>query len=252
MYMLDQTKVTPDFLADFHARVRKTTDFLCERDGTSRKQISLALGKSRSFLDVSEKNISDVGFSVVASLAALSSTPLDWFAGRDNALSGPLQQQADRMAQLASYAARDAALEAGSAPIFEDILRIGYECDEDFRELGALTEYVDVYRAPKPEDQSLTVFSIGSKSLSAKVLGIHEPESMQYVLDRLDDAKVTDKLMRSYKYAASCGEMLSTESLNVRASGHKHRVRLDYMRLLKRFNHPDIGPVIVTYAKALR
>ena len=92
---------------------------------------------------------------------------------------------------------------------------------------------------------------MGSDSLTSRTLRRTDPQQLQKSLDNAPKT-LRDSFLADYKRVASGEFLYSIETLDAFAADHKERIRLDYLRLLIRFESEEDGAVIVNLSELLR
>lgn len=196
----------------------------------------------------------NIPFETIRKISQATGVSLDWFASEDeeitlsppelNALSGNLIDQVIQTTKL-HRANEDRVLDAHSLTL------IYYRSGGLLSALAPFLEQVDIYHAPQQGDDRLRLYRMGRESLTSRTLRRTDPQQLQKSLDNAPQT-LRDTFLADYKRAATGEFLYSIETLDAFAADHSERVRLDYLRLLIRFESEADGAVIVNLSELLR
>lgn len=196
----------------------------------------------------------NIPFETIRKISDATGVALDWFASDEdsiklstpelNALSGNLIDQVIQSTKL-HRANEERILDAHSLTL------IYYRSGGLLSALAPFLEQVDVYFAPKQDETRLRLYRMGSDSLTSRTLRRTDPQQLQKSLDNAPKT-LRDSFLADYKRVASGEFLYSIETLDAFAADHKERIRLDYLRLLIRFESEEDGAVIVNLSELLR
>jgi hypothetical protein len=227
---------------------------LCRHKKVTLRALCQAADLKYQTLHAQISNQRHIPFETVRKISEATETSLSWFASNKEP---PLLSQSE-VAPL-SDALIDQVLQTTKLRHAQDkktldahaLALIYYRCGGLLSGLEPYIEQVDVYYAPQHGDKGLRVFRMGKESLTSKTLKRTDIKQLQNSLDAAPE-KMQRRFLADYQLAAR-GEFLFTiETLNATAVDHPEQVRMDYLRLLIRFESEDHGPVIVNLSELLR
>jgi transcriptional regulator with XRE-family HTH domain len=243
----------------FHARLIAALDASPKFAG-NRAKLSRAIGMSPNYVSTMLSTKASPSWDIAVRIAQELKVSLSYMAGAsDDAFDmarlseqGPITDQALQFFDQIAGRLRQAAVMRGEEPALDDLMMIWYRYGKQLSGFDGVSQWFDLYGAPQPNDTSLRVLAMGSRSLAARTLGRADAKSLQYALSEVPDMGLRQRLVSAYRRAAEEGPVLSEEFLDVLAPGHAEKIRLDYMRLLLPVRDADGDLAIISYSKPLR
>ena len=227
---------------------------LCRHKKLTLRALCQSAGLKYQTLHAQISNQRHIPFETVYKISEVTDTSLSWFASNEapsllaqsdvTPLSDALFDQLLQTTKL-RHAQDEKVLDAHSLAL------IYYRSGGLLSGLTPYLEQVDIFYAPQHGDTHLRVYRMGKESLTSKTLKRTDKEQLQKSLDAAPP-QLRMRFLADYQLAAK-GEFLYTiESLNANAVDHGERIRMDYLRLLIRFDSEEEGPLIVNLSELLR
>ena len=227
---------------------------LCRHKKLTLRALCHAAGLKYQTLHAQISNQRHIPFETIRKISEVTDTSLSWFASNEapsllgqsdvTPLSDALFDQLLQTTKL-RHAQDEKVLDAHSLAL------IYYRSGGLLSGLEPYIEQVDIFHAPQHGDTRLRVFRMGKESLTSKTLKRTDKDQLQQSLDAAPP-QLRMRFLKDYELAAK-GEFLYTiETLNAAAVDHGERIRMDYLRLLIRFDSEDHGPLIVNLSELLR
>ena len=227
---------------------------LCAHKNITLRSLCQAADLKYQTLHAQIANKRHIPFETVQRISVVTDTSLDWFTTSDSPsllttrdvtpLSDAIFDQLVQTTKL-RHAKDEKKLDAHSLTL------IYFRSGGLISALEPFIEQVDLYCAPQAMDSRLKVYRMGKESLASKTLQRTDPEQLQKSLDAAPE-QLKFRFLTDYRRAATGEFIYSIETLNAFAADHKERIRLDYLRLLIRFESEEDGPLIVNLSELLR
>ena len=241
-------------MQDFHQRLKA---FIKESD-FDYKSLSLEIGQGERYISNLLSTKSDPGYSSVVKIcSALGLTP-NQIAGLSDQISlagGEIDgrivsAQAERVLTAVTREAHRKLAQRGARPLLDDVLTWWHQQNGRLSNFDALSEHVDLYRAPTDHSRLPDPFKIGAQSLATQSFGIQTAEHLRYLFTTFD--KTLSESVRLAHVEATRGDpKLSIEEIDVMLPGHNFPLRFTYKRLLLPVQDTEGNDYVLNYSQAL-
>ncbi|MDV4167786.1 hypothetical protein [Rhodovulum sp. FJ3] len=195
-------------------------------------------------LDVSKAG---PGIFNMARITGLLGVSLDFLVGRAAPPVRAIQSGQGIPAHI--NASLSAQLLGSDAPLSADkILRLHLKSGGRIEAFEPFLPQCDQYYPPAGDDETLTVKSVGEKSLSALTMGRADKELLQGALNQVDDTSLKARWVDDYRTASRNGTLCTLETLDVQMPNHPTRVRMDFIRCLVGVQGAESDPVVLNFS----
>ncbi|WP_135505287.1 helix-turn-helix domain-containing protein [Roseovarius aestuariivivens] len=241
-------------MQDFHQRLKA----FIQESPYDYKSLSLEIGQGERYISNLLSTKSDPGYSSVVKIcSALGITP-NQIAGLNDQISlagGEIDNrivtaQAERILTAVTREAHRKLNQRGARPLLDDVLTWWHQQRGKLANFDALSEHVDLYRAPEPDSRLPEPFKIGAQSLAAQSFGIQTAEHLQYLFTTFD-GKLTESVRLAHVEASHGDPQLSIQEIDVMLPGHSFPLRFTYKRLLLPVEDADGNKYVLNYSQAL-
>ena len=195
-------------------------------------------------------------FDTIAAICAnLGVTPNDLLGLPVDAsvqLKGSNGEYVERVAGLMlEQAVKLAKARAIERPAVDDIIAWWHSSGGRLESVGTISEYFDLYEAPKPESEVIALSKMGGRSVAADTLGAGADDLLQKAMDEFD-LPTRGRILNAHRQALSGQSLLSIESVDVSHPSSRIHIAFSYSRLLLPVTdiHGDLK--ILTYCRLLR
>ena len=241
-------------MADFHHRLKT----LIQSSDYDYKSLSLKIGQGERYISNLLSNKSDPGYSSVVKIcSALGLTP-NQIAGLDDqiTLAGAdmdtrvVSAHAERILSAVTKEAHRKLATRGAQPLLDDVLTWWHQQSGVLSNFDALSEHVDLYRAPLPDARIPDPFKIGEQSLATRSFGIHSTEHLRHLFTTFD-TKLSESVTLAHVETTKGDPQLSIQEIDVTLPGHSFPLRFVYKRLLLPVKDPAGNTYVLNYSQAL-
>lgn len=195
-----------------------------------------------------------IPFETVQSLALATGTSLDWFSRTDD-LPHEAQDEVSTISESlvgqVFQASKLKTVQDGHPLDLHSLILLYYRNGGLYSALAPYQDQFDAFHLPEKDENGLKLFHMGRNSLATRTLREWNPEKYQATIDRIP-ANLMMRLRRDYNRASTGEFVTSIETLNDMAEAHGKMVRMDYIRILIRFECEEVGPLIVSHSELLR
>jgi transcriptional regulator with XRE-family HTH domain len=241
-------------VTDFHLRLKT----LIQHSDYDYKSLSLKIGQGERYISNLLSSKSDPGYSSVVKIcSALGLTP-NQIAGLDDqiTLAGTgaetsfASAHAEKILAAVTREAHRKLATRGAQPLLDDVLTWWHQQGGLLTNFDALSEHVDLYRAPEPNARLPDPFKIGQQSLATRSFGINSTEHLRYLFTTFDE-KLCESVTMAHVETNKGDPQLSIQEIDVTLPGHVFPLRFTYKRLLLPVRDTENNEYILNYSQAL-
>lgn len=241
-------------MLDFHDRLKT----LIRDSDYDYKSLSLKIGQGERYISNLLSNKSDPGFSSVVKIcSALGMTP-NQITGLEDQITlagGELDNRivsahAERILSAVTKEAHRKLAARGAHPLLDDVLTWWHQQGGMLSNFDTLSEHVDLYRAPSPNDRLPDPYKIGQQSLATRSFGINSTEHLRYLFTTFD-AKLCQDVTLAHVETSKGDPHLSIQEIDVILPGHSFPLRFTYKRLLLPVRDTQGNDYVLNYSQAL-
>ncbi|MGH1465795.1 MAG: hypothetical protein ACRBBQ_10590 [Cognatishimia sp.] len=227
---------------------------LCETKATNLSALCTQAEVKYTTLHAQIHNARPIPFETIQKLARAANVSVEWFANSKSDPYGSFDTVSNISGALVDqvlHASKLQGLKQGKTLDMHTLALIYYQCGGLYSALEPFKEQFDAYYVPEPGDQGVRLFHMGKESLTTRTLQEHNPDKLQATLNAAP-ANLKATFLHDYRRATHGEFVFGIEHLNAMAEKHGQMVRMDYMRLLIRFDCEDNGPLIINLSELLR
>lgn len=241
-------------VSEFHQRLKT----LIQHSDFDYKSLSLKIGQGERYISNLLSNKSDPGYSSVVKIcSALGLTP-NQIAGLDDqiTLAGTdadtrvVSAHAERILTAVTKEAHRKLASRGAQPLLDDVLTWWHQQNGVLANFDALSEHVDLYRAPKPDARLPDPYKIGQQSLATRSFGINSTDHLRYLFTTFDE-KLCESVTLAHVETNKGDPQLSVQEIDVTLPGHTFPLRFTYKRLLLPVRDTEGQDYVLNYSQAL-
>lgn len=241
-------------MTDFHHRLKA----LIQNSEYDYKSLSLKIGQGERYISNLLSNRSDPGYSSVVKIcSALGLTP-NQIAGLDDqiTLAGSeadtrvVSAHAERILTAVTKEAHRKLASRGAQPLLDDVLTWWHQQGGILANFDALSEHVDLYRAPRPDARLPDPYKIGEQSLATRSFGINSTEHLRHLFTTFE-AKLSESVTLAHVETSKGDPQLSIQEIDVTLPGHTFPLRFTYKRLLLPVKDTQGNGYVLNYSQAL-
>lgn len=241
-------------MQDFHQRLKA----LIRDSGYDYKSLSLEIGQGERYISNLLATKSDPGYSSVVKIcSALGITP-NQIAGLSDQITIAggetdnriVTAQAERILTAVTREAHRKLNQRGARPLLDDVLTWWHQQGGKLSNFDALSEHVDLYKAPDDRSHLPEPYKIGPQSLATQSFGIQSAEHLRYLFTTFDK-KLSDSVRLAHVEATRGDPQLSIQEIDVMLPGHSFPLRFTYKRLLLPVEDAEGNKYVLNYSQAL-
>ncbi|WP_371224486.1 helix-turn-helix domain-containing protein [Roseovarius sp. 2305UL8-3] len=241
-------------MTDFHYRLKA----LIQDSEYDYKSLSLKIGQGERYISNLLSNQSDPGYSSVVKIcSALGLTP-NQIAGLDDqiTLAGTeadtrvVSAHAERILTAVTKEAHRKLASRGAQPLLDDVLTWWHQQGGILANFDALSEHVDLYRAPRPDARLPDPYKIGEQSLATRSFGINSAEHLRHLFTTFE-SKLSESVTLAHVETTKGDPQLSIQEIDVTLPGHTFPLRFTYKRLLLPVKDTQGNGYVLNYSQAL-
>lgn len=241
-------------MQDFHQRLK---EFIRD-SGYDYKSLSLEIGQGERYISNLLATKSDPGYSSVVKIcSALGITP-NQIAGLNDQITIAggetdnriVTAQAERILTAVTREAHRKLNQRGARPLLDDVLTWWHQQGGKLSNFDALSEYVDLYKAPDDRSRLPEPYQIGAQSLATQSFGIQTAEYLRFLFTTFDK-ELSDSVRLAHVEATRGDPQLSIQEIDVMLPGHSFPLRFTYKRLLLPVEDAEGNKYVLNYSQAL-
>lgn len=241
-------------MQDFHQRLKA----FIQDAGYDYKSLSLEIGQGERYISNLLATKSDPGYSSVVKIcSALGITP-NQIAGLSNKITIAggetdnriITAQVERILRAVTREAHRKLNQRGTRPLLDDMLTWWHQQGGKLNNFDALSEHVDLYKAPDDQSRLPEPYQIGAQSLAAQSFGIQTAEHLRDLFTTFDKT-ISDSVRLAHVEAMRGDPHLSIQDIEVMLPDHSFPVRLLYSRLLLPVADGDGNKFVLNYSQAM-
>ena len=241
-------------MQDFHQRLKafiKDSPF-------DYKSLSLEIGQGERYISNLLSSKSDPGYSSIIKICSALGTTPNQIAGLNDEISlvggdadaAIISAQAERILTAVTREAQRKLTQRGVRPLLDDVLTWWHQQDGKLRNFDALSEHVDLYRAPDDDFTSPDPYQIGQRSLVAQCFGVQNADHLRYLFSTFDES-LSESVRLAHVEASRGQPQLSVQQIDVMLPGHSFPLRFTYKRLLLPVEDMDGNKYVLNYSQTL-